>query len=338
MPSWFYAVLGLLVITGIVFFYYYPNYFYPSLRVVNLGPFNLSAATSVLDIDVSRRFSTSTGCTLQGFFYPLSLQRTPTAIACNTPGNPSCEDGRFHTCDCGTDIHCSKCTRNGYTPLFSIADILYFEVLSAPDAGRQGKAMAQLAVKTQTNMDASGNTVDSRGLSVDASGNAAGANSYIEFIVLPPLDLQKWTMISIAREGRRFDVYYNNKLVTSHKTMFPLASIATQGPVLVGNPGFGGYSGAFNYTDSAMDGSSVADSYSKQTDTRGAPYLKIPEEIKNTVQPTAKTIGSSFAFPGLEGIGIKYPSLPSFCLSGSCSAAPTIRPAKPWLEWDTAYA
>jgi hypothetical protein len=331
MPWWFYLIIGVLVITATIFFYFYPNYFYPTLAVQVLGPFPLMTPTKVFGNDIPVRFATTSACTLQAFFYPLSLQRTPTAVACNTPGNPSCDDGRFHTCDCGQDIHCTKCTRNGYTPLFSIADVLTFEILAAPDAGRQGKAMTQLAIRTQTNMDASGNTLD-------VSGNSAKANTYTEFIVLPPLDLQKWTMISLVREGRRFDVYYNNKLVTSQKTMFPLATIATQGPVLVGNPGFGGYSGAYNYIDSAMDGSSVAAAYAKQTDTRGAPYLQIPETVKNTVQPTSKTIGSSFNFPGLEGVGFKYPSMPSFCLSGSCSSTPKVQPAKPWLEWDTAYA
>ena len=52
-----------------------------------------------------------------------------------------------------------------------------------------------------------------------------------ETIPLPELPFQKWTMITIAREGRRFDIYYNGKIVTSKRTQNVVDTRAAYGPI-----------------------------------------------------------------------------------------------------------
>jgi hypothetical protein len=42
----------------------------------------------------------------------------------------------------------------------------------------------------------------------------------IETVTLPPLPQQKWIFIAILRDGRRYDIIYNDQIVASHRTAF----------------------------------------------------------------------------------------------------------------------
>ena len=332
--TWLIGILISLVVITLVILYFFPNLFAKSVQTSATGPYELSKVNTLFTSELCQQFQSSFAASLQGFFYIVPLQRTPTALPCNTPGNPSCEDGRFKKCQCKTEF-CSDCVRNGYLPILKLADILSLEILGAPDAGRQGKAMAQLVIKTQSNVDASGNYVDASG------NNVSTSVKYIETIALPPLPLQKWVMISIVREGRRYDIYYNNELVLSKKTDFEIADIVTKDNVKLGNPGFYGTSGLMNISMKSMSGMDVARVYSSYTDTRGVPLLSIPStDISKSTSPTT----FSYSMPSINISPPTLPSLPSLglsfsvCPSGSCVSTPTFRPAKPWLDWDTTYA
>lgn len=332
--TWLIGLLISLVVITILILYFYPNLFTKSIQTSATGPYELGKVNSLFTSELCQQFQQGSSSMLQGFFYIVPLQRTPTALPCNTPGNPSCDDGRFQKCQCKTEL-CGDCVRNGYFPILKLADILNIEVLGAPDAGRQGKAMAQLVVKTQSNVDSSGNYVDASG------NNSTLAVKYIETIALPPLPLQKWVMITISREGRRFDIYYNNELVLSKKTDFELADVFSRDNVKVGNPGFYGTSGFLSLATKSTSGPEVARAYSSFTDTRGAPLLSIPStDISKSASPTA----FQFSMPSMNISPPTLPSLPSLgvsfslCPSGSCVSTPSFRPAKPWLDWDTAYA
>jgi hypothetical protein len=346
--AWVYILL-LIVIVGAFFIYFYP---FPNATSSTFGPYELSTTNTVFDSKQVNIFEHASGTTFQGFFYIVPQQRTPTAMTCNTPGNSSCDDGRFHTCFCGTTNNCSKCERNGYFPILKIGDTCILEILSAPDSGRQGKALTQLAIMTKTNTlthnvhkDASGSSVtqDVSGSSIhhDAAGAPvvpqvftpppaqplANPNSqfrlegftdtpsetYMEFLTLPPIPLQKWVMITIVREGRRFDVYYNNSIVLSQKTVYTPASTTGQAGIITGNKSNGGYCGVLSIKGTADSGAEIASRYTQLSDTRGAPYLTLPNPTNET--PT---------------------KLPSLCTG--CLDTPKIRPAQPWLEWDTNYA
>jgi len=310
---WFYALL-LVAILNIVFlltYYFAPQLYYPQVKSQLIGPLDLSKEGTAFDAASCSAFAEGAGATIEGFFFINPLQRTPTAISCNSPGNPSCEDGRFHTCVCASMTDCTNCSRNGYIPLIKVADVFTMEILSAPDAGRQGKAMAQLAIKTGTVADASGNT----------------STSHIEFIALPAVSLQKWTMISIVREGRRYDVYYDGALVASKKTTYMMANIGSPDAVKIGHPGFNGYAALLNFYDFVRSGLDASASYSKLSDTRGVPYVQLPSDV-------IAATSSMFAMPNVS-LNFKMPSL---CPSGSCIHAPQVRPAQPWMDWDTEYA
>lgn len=349
---WLYIVLVIVIIAAF-FVYFYP---FPNATSSTYGPYDLSSSNNIFDNKQVQLFEQSPSVTFQGFFYVNPQQRTPTAITCNTPGNPSCEDGRFHTCFCGNNNDCSKCQRNGYFPILQIGDTCFLEVLSAPDSGRQGKALTQLAVMTKTNtishptmqtQDASGSHVDASGSHVVSTSSSSSSvvpmvkqvfttapaqplqkrntqfnvdgfadmpsETYMEFLSLPPIPLQKWVMITIVREGRRFDVYYNNSIVLSQKTQYTFASTTSQKGIVVGAKSNGGYCGVLSIKGTADTGTSVASAYMQLSDTRGAPYITLPNATNET--PT---------------------KIPSVCTG--CLEVPKIRPAQPWLDWDTNYA
>jgi hypothetical protein len=55
---------------------------------------------------------------------------------------------------------------------------------------------------------------------------------------LPPIPKQKWVFIAILRDGRRFDVIYDNKIVASHRLEFYPVIISS--PLTVGGTGLDG--------------------------------------------------------------------------------------------------
>jgi len=189
--------------------------------------------------------------------------------------------------------------------ILNLAGIVKLEVLNAPDASRQGKAMAQLTIKTQ------GATItNSTGML--GSGSTA-PQQYVETLILPPISLQKWVMISIAREGRRFDVYYDDTIVLSQKTMYmPLSNASNsnmQGITSGSNAIVGelAIANIYNYRVSTLD---VSSKYKEYADTRGAP--RIPTDI-------------------LSNLSVNV------CPRGGCFNAPVIKPASPLYDWTTSY-
>jgi hypothetical protein len=332
MPWWIFVVF-IVVATASGLLYFFPNLFYPTIKSSALGPYTLNKINSVFDNTQALDFQRLSNFTIQGFLYIVPLSRTPTAMTCNTPGNPSCEDGRFHRCDCGTSLECSKCDRTGYLPVIQVSNVAFFEILPAPDAGRQGKAMTQLSLKTESNTDASGSSVDASGSRVDASGNRMGSdvsNKYVEVLSLPAIPIQKWVMLTIVKEGRRYDVYYNDKLVLSKRTQFKLTLSSSQLGIVVGNPGLNGNAGAFTVYNTVQRGMDVAKAYKNMVDTRGAPYITLPADAYTpATRPSMPDFSTSLA-----GLGFNW----SPCPSGQCFDTPKIRPAQPWLDWETSYA
>ncbi len=59
-----------------------------------------------------------------------------------------------------------------------------------------------------------------------------------EIIELPQIPKQKWQFIAILRDGRRFDVIYNNEIVASQILEYYPATISS--PLSVGNTGLSG--------------------------------------------------------------------------------------------------
>lgn len=325
MPWWIFVIFIVVALSASLL-YFYPQLFYPTLKTSALGPYTLNKATSIFDNSQALDFQRLANFTLQGFVYIVPLSRTPTAMTCNTPGNPSCEDGRFHRCSCGSSFECSSCDRAGYIPVIQVSNVAFFEILAAPDAGRQGKAMTQLSIKTEANVDASGSAID-------ASGSSTISSKYIEVLSLPPIPIQKWVMLTIVKEGRRYDVYYDDKLVLSKRTQFKITVSPSNLGITVGNPGLNGNAGAFTVYNTIQRSLDVATTYKKMVDTRGAPYITLPADSYTSVtmpqMPQMPSLSTA-----ISGVGFNW----SPCPSGSCFDAPKIRPAQPWLDWQTSYA
>jgi len=65
-----------------------------------------------------------------------------------------------------------------------------------------------------------------------------GSNTKEEIIELPPIPRQKWMFIAILRDGRRFDIIYNNEIVASQILEFYPVVISSS--LFVGNSGLSG--------------------------------------------------------------------------------------------------
>ena len=101
-----------------------------------------------------------------------------------------------------------------FLPFVQIANNWYLEVSNAPNDKKQ--AAARLRVRT-TQKD-------------------AGYGD--EMIDLPPIPKQKWIFIAVLRDGRRFDVVYDDKIVASQRLEHYPAVISS--PVSIGSKGLSG--------------------------------------------------------------------------------------------------
>lgn len=291
MLNW--VLLGIaIIIFGIMF-----NRLRTEKKDTSKGPFDLSKRPEVGSTDVTQTLlaKSNTG-TFQAFVYPMQASKTPMTTTCNvdgvnTPGLPDCSTGRFNVCECDAN-DCSRCYHIGYVNVLNISNIVRLELLAAPDASRPNAASTQLVVRT-----------------VGASNNTRKV--YEETIPLPNLLMQKWTCVTIAREGRRFDVYYDGKLVSSKRTQHTVDIRTAVGPIFAGDPKLIGKVALVESYPEKLSAASILEKYKSNSDTTGAPnvmnQLNIFEYIPN-------------------------------CEGGNCNQGPSMRPTTPLLDWETRYA
>ena len=302
--------------------YFSPQYAVKSVLAADVGPYDLSEEKEVLQGSVVRKYYTGAEGSVSAFIYLSKLNRTGSYAECGTgAGKSSCTDGSYSTCPCNaTTGDCSTCSHVGYHTLLNIAGIVSLEVLTVPDASRQGRATAQLVVKTEG--------------PPTTTGGSSASQKYLETIALPEISLQKWTMVVIAREGRRFDVYYDGKIVASYTTMYMPVNTTVQSNfagLVSGSSGFGGTIGLLNVYDYRLTTKDVSGLYSSSVDTRGRPYI-----------PGIK--GDMWGFSPRSTPGTVSTSLNDYipniniCPSGGCFSAPVIRPASPLYDWVSPYA
>lgn len=100
-----------------------------------------------------------------------------------------------------------------YTSLMEIPENWYLEIAPSPVENKPTSARLRIRVK---------------------DNNAIKT----EIIDLPSIPRQKWIMIAVLRDGRRFDVMYDNKTVMSHRLKnYP---VIISGPLNIGNNGLDG--------------------------------------------------------------------------------------------------
>lgn len=276
----------------------------------NQGPFSLEQRPEVADSNVTRQLlnATNTG-TIQAFVYPLQAQKTGTMVLCNptgseNPGEPECSTGQYSLCKCvGND--CSRCVHSGYVNVMNISNVIRVELLASPDAGRPNASSAQLVVRTL-----------GMGTPIVQSGQANVTPQRVqmtfeETIPLPDIPFQKWTFLTIAREGRRFDIYYNGKLVASKRTQNIVDVRSGFGPIVAGDPNLIGKIAFVQSFPQKLSQTDVMANFKANSDTTGQPLITAPSNI--------------------------FDYLPN-CKDGGCISGPKARPTSPLLDWQTQYA
>jgi len=134
-----------------------------------------------------------------------------------------------------------------------------------------------------------------------------------EIIDLPPFPLQKWVFLAILREGRRFDVMYNNQVVASHRLdNYPTA---TANSLQVGGPAFLGNAIHISVLNRRLSPAELADMRALFSDTTGAPPTPVP-----------------FPFP------FSLPSLQTFCLPGLPCNPVEAPPPNAMKRWSSIYS
>lgn len=309
--------IGLFVLLAVVVLFYVAPNFAATVASTAKGPYSLASKSAIIDESSAKRFYSDTEGTFSAFIYLSPMNRTGSYAACGTnPNQASCADGTFAPCPCNAASgDCATCTHAGYNSVFNISGVAGLEVLIAPDASRQGKSMTQLVVKTE---------------GAALSTSSSSSQKYIETLTLPPIPLQKWVMVTIAREGRRFDVYYNDVLVMSHKTMYmPVSNISNSNfsGITSGSSGLVGQLALANVYNTRMNMQKVTAAYAAATDTRGRPY------INSTTPMTSDPSGLN---PGFQSSGMNLSAI-SLCPSGGCFSAPAVKPASPLYDWSTPY-
>jgi hypothetical protein len=142
-----------------------------------------------------------------------------------------------------------------------------------------------------------------------------GPTAQKEIIELPEFPQQKWVQLVIVREGRRYTVYYNGKVVGSKRTQyFP---VINSSQLTIGNPAL---RGEFSFP-------------------KIAPVPMRIEEIQEDLAATSNTrhvpiVTASYTPPSLFNIGIKF-GCPNGIFCFSTSSPPTSDPLK---SWRTPYA
>jgi hypothetical protein len=134
-----------------------------------------------------------------------------------------------------------------------------------------------------------------------------------EFIDLPEIPKQKWMFIAILRDGRRFDIIYNNKIVASHRLHnYPVTILSS---LSIGNIGLDGSAIHIIVNGKRLSPNDVERERTKYVDTN------------NTI---LEDNSIDMSLPGLKLFSQCPPGLP-------CDPV-TLPPNNKLLEWNTPYA
>lgn len=201
---------------------------------------------------------------------------------------PSCADYAYKTCVCsGSD--CSRCgLTDGYmSKLLSIGD--NFELWASGYTNQNDKPYVPALLKIRTAQDSN--------------------QHFMEAIPLPAIPLQKWTIITIVKEGRRFDVYYGTSLQTSKLCDYVPVPPDGSRQWFAGNSKWQGQIGFFNGSANASRKEDVENDVKALVNTRGIPFYM--DQVK-------------FDFTSVQ--------VPS-CLFGDCNKLPDVKPPNPFTVY-----
>lgn len=246
---------------------------------------------------------TNSPCTLRFAIFVSAAPKTVTVVDCiDVSGGeasmfgPDCADySSIKPCKCdGTN--CGRCSMD--PPKSShMSKILwmgeYLQLWASGYTNQNDKPYVPALLKVRTGL--------------------ASGRHYMEAIPLPTIPLQKWTMVTIVKEGRRFDVYYGAKLQVSKMTTYPpLEPDSGSKNVKIGNTSWGGYIGMFQGTNKASYAPDVQADAKRILDTRGIPNISDP-----------------FPWSALQ--------LPK-CFFGNCTGLPDVTPPNQFMVYETKFS
>ena len=326
MDQFWFVALFIAFVGVFLIFYFSPSYA-KKLTSVVAGPVSLEKRNKeFISVNDTIPFYSDSEGTFSAFIYLNPMARTGERVECGAaPNEASCTDGTFSTCQCQNNDCVASCSHAGYKSIFNIAGIVQLEVLTTPDASRQNKAMTQLVVETEGVVTSGGGT------------QSMTSQKFIETIQLPIIPFQKWIYVTVAREGRRFDIYYNDSLVVSRKMQYmPVSNYSKSGltGVVSGTDGLVGtiaVANLYNYRQSVVD---VANMYAKYADTRGNPYINNTSPA--TTLSDAAGINPTYSPTMYSGLYNMIPTL-SLCPPGGCFTAPAVTPQTAVMNWSSSY-
>ena len=202
---------------------------------------------------------------------------------------PSCDDLSFNICSCsGAD--CTRCaiqSTSYLTKLFNVSDNL--ELWASGYTSPNDKPYVPALLKIRTGSDIN--------------------HHFMESVSLPAIPLQRWTVITIVKEGRRFDVYYGAKAVATKLCSYVPIPPSSGSDWFVGASGWKGQIGLFSCLPKAKSVDDVSADVSSLVNTRGVPFY-------------------------LDQLTLTMPKF-STCLFGNCNSLPTVKPTNPFSAYLT---
>lgn len=244
-------------------------------------------------------------CTMRFAINVFSAPRTIAKVDCittergtdSTTFGPDCSDYSFKRCKC-VGVNCANCAVNGVnnstayeylSQLVSLGD--YVQLWASGYTSQNDKPYVPAILKIRTGPDST--------------------HHYMESITLPAIPLQKWTVITIVKEGRRFDVYYGAELQISKLTDYVPVSPDLSLNWTVGNAKWDGLIGLFMGFNRAYYMPDVLNDVSALLNTRGIPhYTENPSETSYITK----------------------------CVLGECTKLPDVKPRNPFSVYDTSIA
>ena len=295
------AIFFLVTVLVIVFIVLYAL---PRPTAGSTKLFPLGAATPVSALVNSDLAWSAKACSARFLLHIAQAPRTLQVVDCvQAPVagtrvqrfEPRCPTFDFATCDC-SGTSCTGCTekttKNSYlSKLVAIGDCV--ELWCAGYTSSNDKPFVPALLKIKTSTDST-------------------VQWYYESISLPAIPLQRWTVVTLVKEGRRFDIFYGAKMVaTKVLDHFPIAPAATS-QWMVGAPGWSGQIGYFSVMTYAESSDDVAADVNSVVDTRGIPYDQITLSLNDLTLPT--------------------------CVGGDCLKLPTVGAPNPFVMWSTTVA
>lgn len=244
-------------------------------------------------------------CSIRFALFVEAAPRTIAKVECisgpsaTTQFAPNCEDYSFKPCQCGSaaqvSVDCTNCALKdtGYlSKLLALGD--FVELWASGYTTQNDKPYVPTVLKVKT---------------------GSSATSYsMEGMSLPAVPLQRWTLITIVREGKRVDVYYGAKQVAS--------KLFEKMPVPA---------------DPAKDWSAGAAAWKGKIGLfAGVPFAaQSSADVEADVERIVNTRGVPFY---MDRVSFDWSLSTPECILGDCNRLPTVKPLNPFAVYATSVA